>query len=79
VVGLAQPGRRRDAERAHEVLDVEPVAAAGAGALLLCSHISSSGIEASWSRVETRPWSVPITASKVVSSSVIAAPVFLPS
>src|SRR5712671_1470444 len=35
VVGLAQFGRRRDRQRAHEVLDVEPVGAAGACALLL--------------------------------------------
>jgi hypothetical protein len=35
VVGLAQLGRRAAAERAHEVLDVEPVGAAGAGTLLL--------------------------------------------
>jgi hypothetical protein len=35
VVGLAQLRRRRDRERAHEVLHVEPVGAARAGALLL--------------------------------------------
>jgi hypothetical protein len=35
VVGLAQFRRRGDRERAHEVLDVEPVGAPGARALLL--------------------------------------------
>jgi hypothetical protein len=35
VVGLAQLPRRRDRQRAHEVLDVEPIGAAGACALLL--------------------------------------------
>jgi hypothetical protein len=34
VVGLTQFRRRRDHQRAHEVLHVEPIGATGAGALL---------------------------------------------
>ena len=52
VVGLAQLGRRGDLERAHEVLHVEPVGAPGAGALLLLSQISSSGMSARRSTVD---------------------------
>ena len=60
VVGLAQLGRCGDRQCAHEVLDVEPVGAAGAGALLLLQpdfflgdvgeaiegrHLAAAGVE----------------------------------
>ena len=72
VVGLAQFRRRGDRQCAHEVLHVEPVGAAGARALLLGSQISSSGICASWSRVESPPAPLAIRTGNVPLSSIIA-------
>ena len=72
VVGLAQFLGRGDAERAHEVLHVEAVG--GRVRALFCfeSQISSSGIGARWSRVETRRRPGSNRVGKLVSSVMVA-------
>ena len=78
MVSLAQLRRRCDAKRLHEVLHVEPVGAARAGALLLLQPDFFFG-----NIGELRDGRDPVAAGSVtigkVVSSRMAAPVFLSS